>query len=154
MLVFRLAQSAHIRDLTGAGARLYGGRWNHRGTAVIYASETRSLATLEYLVHVPLPHMPADLSIASLEIPDDVPFEEVNPSDLPQDWRRFPAPSELAGWGTAWARSCRGLLLRVPSAVVDHECNVLLNPSHPDVSRVAIADVKLYSLDERLFGRR
>jgi len=154
MVVFRIARSAYVRDLSGAGARLYGGRWNHRGTGVIYASETRSLATLEYLVHVPLAHLPADLSLASLEIPDDVPLEEIGRSDLPEGWRRFPAPSELADLRTAWARSCRGLVLRVPSAVVEHEYNVLLNPSHPDISRVAFADVRPLSLDERLLSRR
>ncbi|MCI0493899.1 RES family NAD+ phosphorylase, partial [candidate division KSB1 bacterium] len=42
-----------MNDLTGTGARQYGGRWNHKGTGIIYTSESRSLAILEYLVHVP-----------------------------------------------------------------------------------------------------
>jgi RES domain-containing protein len=36
---------------SGEGARI-GGRWNSKGRAVVYASESISLAVLEQLVHV------------------------------------------------------------------------------------------------------
>ena len=150
MLVYRIARTEHIRDLTGTGARLYGGRWNHSGTALIYASETRSLATVEFLVHVSPPHAPTDLSMATIEIPDDLVPEEVAASSLPRNWRDFPAPLELAELGTSWARAHRNLLLRVPSAVVEHEYNILINPSHADMSRVALVKVESYTLDKRL----
>jgi RES domain-containing protein len=51
MIVYRIARANYIRDLSGIGSRLYGGRWNRKGTGIIYTSETRALATLEYLVH-------------------------------------------------------------------------------------------------------
>ncbi len=37
---------------TGEGARLYGGRWNSKGTAVVYAAGSAALAALELLVHL------------------------------------------------------------------------------------------------------
>jgi len=154
MLVYRIAGTRHIRDLTGIGARLYGGRWNHRGTALFYASESRSLATVEYLVHLSMPEVPAGLSIATLEIPDDIRSGEIRPSSLPKNWREHPAPAALAELGTRWARANRGLLLRVPSAVVEEEFNVLINPAHPDMARVAIVQVERYRMNSRLAASR
>ena len=150
MHVYRIASSRHIGDLSGEGARLHGGRWNHRGTAVIYTAETRSLATVELLVHVALPFVPTDLKIATIEIPDEAPPEEVDLSLLPPNWRAFPPPPELADLGTSWVRSGRSLLLRVPSAVVAHDYNILLNPAHPHMARVVVAEVEDLSLDRRL----
>lgn len=152
MLVYRISKTEHIADLTGTGARLYGGRWNHRGTAMIYTSETRALATVEYLVHVSLPGAPMDLSMTTVKIPDEIVAKEVLPSSLPQNWREYPGPPDLADLGTEWAHSRRGLLLRVPSAVVEHEYNILINPLHQNASLIVIVETEPCKLDERLFG--
>jgi RES domain-containing protein len=150
MLVYRIARSKHIKELSGEGARLHGGRWNHRGTAIIYTSASRSLATVELLVHVSLSFAPTDLKMATIEIPDEPAPEEVDVAALPPNWRGFPAPPELADLGTSWARSGRSLLLRVPSAVVEHEHNILINPAHPHIARVVLAEVEDFPLDRRL----
>jgi RES domain-containing protein len=150
MRVYRIASTRHIRDLSGTGARLYGGRWNRRGTALLYTSESRSLATVEILVHLSMPEVPAGLSIATLEIPDDIRADEIRPSSLPRDWREHPAPAALVDLGTKWARASRHLLLRVPSAVVEGEFNVLINPAHPDMPRVKVVRVERYRMNSRL----
>lgn len=150
MIVYRIAKSKYINDLTGTGARLYGGRWNQKGTGIIYTSETRALATVEFLVHVPLSMVPDNLQIASIEIPDDS-IHDIRVSDLPGNWKNFPAPVELAEMGTRWVLSNNTLLLRVPSAVVEHEYNILINPSHPSINQVTIASVENFKLDERFF---
>jgi RES domain-containing protein len=149
--VYRIARKDYAKDLTGLGAKLYGGRWNPRGTPLIYTSETRSLATLEFLVHASFPDVPRGLSIATIEIPDDLVPEEIKPSSLPRNWREHPAPSRLADIGTKWAKSNSGLLLRVPSAVVEQESNILINPLHPAIVRVILLQVEPYELDERLY---
>ena len=87
MRIFRIARSAHIDDMSGAGSRINGGRWNNRGTSVVYASESRALATAEYLVHVPKALVPKDLSIATIQIADNISIETVDPSALPSNWR-------------------------------------------------------------------
>jgi RES domain-containing protein len=153
MRTYRIAKADHVADLSGTGARLYGGRWNHRGTAMVYTSETRALATLEYLVHVSLPYAPTELSMATLEIPDEIGLEEVLSSSLPRNWREHPAIPKLADLGTEWARSRRGLMLRVPSAVVEHEYNVLINPLHPDARLVVVVETESCRLDDRLLKR-
>ena len=130
MKVFRIAKAGHINDLTGVGARIYGGRWNHKGTSVIYTSKNRSLATVEYLVHVPLSIVPTNLRIACLEIPNRITPKEISIPDLPPKWRYYPAPPESAELGTKWALANDSLLLRIPSAVVEDEYNILINPMH------------------------
>ena len=152
MLVYRIAKMKRIRDLSRIGARLHGGRWNRPGTAMLYTSETRALAMLEYLVHVPMPLAPTDLGIATIKISDDVSIQEIPISKLPKNWSAAPPPSRLADLGSAWANSNDSLVLRVPSAVVPAEHNILLNPMHRDISRVSIKKVGRCDFDRRLVG--
>ena len=150
MLVYRIAKTKYIHDLSGTGARVYGGRWSKKGIGIIYTSENRALATVEYLVHVPLSLVPGDIGIATLKLPDGITPKEISISGLPANWRDYPAPPELAEIGTRWALANDTLLLRVPSAVVKHECNILINPSHPDMKHVLISQTERYTLDARL----
>ena len=150
MIVYRIAKKKHIHDLSGAGARLYGGRWNHKGISIVYTSESRSLATVEYLVHVNLAIVPSGLTIASIKIPKRIITKQISTSDLPANWREFPAPSQLAEIGTKWALANETLLLRVPSAVIEHEFNILINPAHPDSKHVKITHVEDCRFDKRL----
>ncbi len=151
MKVFRISTTQNINDLSGTGARIYGGRWNHKGTCVIYTSESISLATVEYLVHIPLSIAPTNLSLATLQIPDEMIPKEIIMADLPENWREYPAPSKLAESGSNWARANESLLLRVPSVVVQYEFNILINPLHQDMKHVTILQVESYKADKRLF---
>ena len=150
MTLYRIAKKKYVDDLSGAGARIYGGRWNHKGIGMLYTSEGRALATVEYLVHVPLSIVPSDLSIAFIEIPDDIIPTQVSTAQLPANWRDYPAPPELAKIGTRWAIESRSLLLRVPSAVIAGEFNVLINPAHTDIRHVEITHIEDCRLDQRL----
>jgi RES domain-containing protein len=154
MRVFRIARRPFIADLSGEGARLYGGRWNPQGVGLVYTSESRSLATVESLVHLPLGLLPPDLALAEVEVPDDEPIESVDLALLPVGWNRFPAPVELAELGAAWVRRGTALGWRVPSAVVKGEWNLLLNPGHPGFRQVSLVLVEDYSFDRRLAGTR
>jgi RES domain-containing protein len=101
-VVYRIALARHARDLSGQGARLNGGRWNNKGAAIIYTSESRSLAAMEYLVHVSLPDVPAGLKIVSIGIPAAMNAKQVELADLPRNWHEYPPPFELADLGTKW----------------------------------------------------
>ena len=83
-------------------------------------------------------------------MPDDAPSETITEEMLPNNWRQRPAPVELEEIGTRWTEERRSLLLRVPSAVVKGDYNVLINPAHSDMEEVKIAAVEPYLLDERL----
>lgn len=150
MIVYRISKTRRISDLSGIGARLYGGRWNNKGIGIVYTSENRSLATVEYLVHVPISIIPGDLSIASIKIPNLIKPKDVLPSDLPNNWRDYPPPPELTKIGTKWALSNETLLLRVPSSIVENEFNLLINPQHPDMKRISISQIEKFEFDKRL----
>ena len=150
MQLFRIARTEFIRDLSGGGSRIYGGRWNRKGTALVYTSESRALAALEYLVHAPMALAPAGLSILRIDVPDDIRAKSIDGASLPRNWKAYPPPQALAGMGTRWALSNETLLLRVPSAVVEDECNVLINPSHPECKRIRPQRPERFALDQRL----
>ncbi len=154
MDVFRIAKKSYIADLTGEGARRYGGRWNRKGTSVLYAAESRSLAIVEYLVHLPIALAAADLCIARIHVPDDGGTEKLDIRKLPADWRAYPAPGVLADLGTAWAGKGVTLVLRVPSAVVTGEYNLLLNPGHRLFSKVKIREIESFEAMKRLYGNK
>ncbi len=149
MRVWRLCKRRHAA-LDGEGARRAGGRWNRRGTAVVYASESLSLAALELLVHCDPALLPDDLVAVAAEIPDALRVERVEEKTLPRNWRAYPAPESLARIGTDWAASMRSPVLAVPSAVVPRERNFLLNPSHPEFRRVRAGEAEPFSFDARL----
>ncbi len=153
MQAFRIAKTAQIRDLSGTGAMLYGGRWNQKNIPVVYTSENRALATVEYLVHIPLSIIPGGISMACLDIPDDMIPEQVSIAKLPKNWRAYPAPEELAQLGTEWALAGRSPLLRVPSVIVAGEFNLLINPKHPEITRVKIARIEKYNFNKRLLRK-
>ena len=152
MKVFRIAKTQYIHSLDGVGASLYGGRWNLKGTYMVYAAENRSLAALEFLVNLSVPWVPPDCSIIEIEIPNKL-VETLDLSQLPADWRSNPAPEALARLGSAWAHAMKSLALRVPSAVIPKEWNLLLNPLYPHFTqhiRVSIPEVFTY--DTRLIA--
>lgn len=152
MIVYRIAKNAYSRDLSGTGPRLYGGRWNPKGVSVVYTSETRSLAVLEFYVHLSRAVILPGLCLVSIKIPDRVSSKEITVADLPKDWRAYPAPPELAALGAKWIRSGESLLLCVPSAVMPPECNILINPAHPEMKNVQIIEIEKYILDKRLLS--
>lgn len=152
MLVYRIAAKKYINDLTGTGSRTSGGRWNTKGTGIVYTSENISLATVEFLVHLPMSMAPQGLMLATIHIPDDITPKKLKLDRLPKDWKEYPAPPALAEIGSGWALSNESLLLMVPSAVIDREFNVLINPGHPDMNRLSIKDVSEFMVDDRLIN--
>ncbi|MEX0769454.1 MAG: RES family NAD+ phosphorylase [Balneolaceae bacterium] len=150
MNLFRIAKEKYIHELTGEGARLFGGRWNQKGVAVLYTSPTVSLAAIEVLVNTPLAAMPDDLQLMVLSVPETIRSEQVKKKKLPENWRSYPPPDMLIEMGTKWITSNSSLLLKVPSAVIPMEWNVLINPNHPDFEKVKKKEVYDFSFDKRL----
>lgn len=135
--------------MSGDGARLFSGRWNEAGVAMVYCASSLALAAMEIFVHMDPSVAPDDLVAVEIAAPDDVAVEEVGLRLLPKRWRATEV--ETAEMGTAWARSGRTALLRVPSAVVEGEWNVLLNPAHAEFGRVTVTRVAPFHFDERMF---
>lgn len=155
MLLYRISKTKYAKDLSGEGARKAGGRWNVKGTPVIYASDSTALATLEALIHTPLNLAPKKMSITCFEIPDNIKIDFLLPAKLPKNWSRYPAPIELAEMGTRWAGKGNSAALRVPSSVTPggEGCNYILNPAHQDFSKIKIISVSPYKFDARVYKK-
>jgi RES domain-containing protein len=71
-------------------------------------------------------------------------------AELPADWNDVEPARASQELGTDWARSGRSLLLRVPSAVIPHEHNYLLNVEHLRFRDVSIDGPLPFHFDPRL----
>jgi len=149
MVVWRICSSRHTA-FDGEGARIHGGRWNRAGSAVVYTSESLSLAAMELLVHLDPRLLPSDLVCISAELPRDVKIQLVDAADLPANWRDYPAAEELKDVGSRWLSSGESAVLSVPSAVIPQERNYLLNPAHPGFRRIKASKPVPFRLDARL----
>lgn len=151
MRVWRLCRARHAGEpLAGRGGLAVSGRWHPRGLPVVYTSSSLSLAVLETLVNAGRESLPDDLVQIEIEVPDSLAAETVDPSLLTPSWRSYPAPAELPSFGGAWLRERRTPLLRVPSAVVPEEWNLLINPAHPHASRIEAVTLRRFGFDPRL----
>ena len=153
--VWRIATdtpSYEADDLTGAGAKATGGRWNSPGMAVVYTSRTRALACLETVVHLGAGGLPLNRHLVRVEIPDAVwaDAREETSATLPVGWDTEPAGRASIAFGSAWIHSGASALLIVPSVIVPEELNVLINPRHPDSARISAAKVRRWLYDPRL----
>lgn len=147
MTVYRLASRRYpVND--GAGASLYGGRWNHKGTPVIYTAASRALCALEVLANAE--ELADDYVVVPIDIPNDVPLTTVSVEMLPPDWDRGEPISYTRDLGTGWAKDLTSAVLAVPSAIVAREQNYILNPRHPNFSNIQFGAPERFYLDHRL----
>ena len=130
----------------GEGSYRYGNRWNHPGLRVVYLAEHLSLAALEVLVHT------QDVNLVAYQaIPVEYdPAWVESLEHLPADWRSNPASASTKDVGSAWAQRGSSLLLRVPSAVVPQEFNLVLNVSHADFGKLIFGVAEAFEFDPRL----
>lgn len=149
MILYRIAKCTYVNDLTGTGARLYGGRWNSIGKPMVYLASSRALAVLEVLVHLSPTMFPGGFCIAQIEVPDNS-FQSVEIKQLPVNWQDISPPTALKKVGDGFLKQQDKLLLKVPSAIVAEEYNYLLNPLHPEISKVKLIKQLPFNFDERL----
>jgi RES domain-containing protein len=147
MIVYRLTTGKFANDLSGTGAKIYGGRWNPTGLAVLYTSQFISLAILEILVRASRYTTPATYTLTEIEIPDNGIFQ-LSLKKLKKEWKQDLIYTQ--GIGEDFLSANQSLCLQVPSAIVQQENNLLLNPLHTDFKKVKIISTDLLELDKRL----
>jgi RES domain-containing protein len=133
---------------SGEGARLYGGRWNRVGQAVVYTAENRSLALLE--MRVQDEPLRANYLLLPFHLPVTVSLETLDGNVLPKDWRTHAGREVLQSLGGEWLRQLRSCVLAVPSSVMPAELNFLINPLHPDFKHITLGDPEMLETDMRL----
>lgn len=156
MILYRFSRKEHGGDLSGKGAELYGGRWNSKGTPVIYCSETRALAVAEVIAYTPPGFIPEGYVLNIIEAPEATStegdsFTSLEPKQLPEGWNRYPHRKETKHLGDALLKAREHLLIKVPSALITSEYNYLINPLHQDFNKVQLIEVLPFNFNERLF---
>jgi len=148
MQVFRIGSASYIQDISGTGAKLFGGRWNRKGLAMLYTAEHRSLAALELLVHLNRNELPEDLRLLSLQVPEksiiQISLEKRGNTGKGKPEKNF---KEL---GSEWILSNESLCLKVPSIIIKEEFNILINPNHQLFKKIEIEKVNEFIFDSRL----
>ena len=149
MIVYRISSEKYSKQLSSSGSA---NRWNLEGQFVIYTAQSRSLASLELIVHRAL--INPNLNYKVLEIDIDIPKSQIlaiRPHDLPQKWRKLESYNKLQEIGSKWYLQRKKLVLKIPSAVIPMEYNYVLNTKHELYdSRVKIIDKEDFFWNHRL----
>ena len=153
VVAWRIVKQKHAKDaFSGEGARRYGGRWNSKGTAVVYTAQSQSLAALEIMVHAEFPELLEHYVAIPVAIEESL-IDKVNVSKLPKDWRAYPASRAVRAFGDDWVASGASVVLQVPSVVIPSESNFLLNPAHRDFAKLEIGEATAFEFDPRFRGK-
>ncbi|MEI7734231.1 MAG: RES family NAD+ phosphorylase [Ferruginibacter sp.] len=150
MIVSRITNSQFKDDLSGNGAKLFGGRWNVQGLPALYTSEHISLCVLEMLVNISLPESRLNYHLIQLQVPDNAPLAIITSKKLKTNWQNDAAYTQFMG--AEFLKNKQSLILQIPSAVISEEHNYLLNPLHAQFNKVSIVKSFPFKFDKRLFN--
>ncbi len=150
MEVFRISSAKYAKTLSTSGAA---NRWNKFGQHVIYCSSSRSLASIELVVHRASIQPLGKYKVMVLHLPDSPKhYEEFQIKQLPKNWRSLGAYADLQKLGSKWYEEKKSLILKIPSVVVPQEYNYIINTSHKDFKpKIKLVTTEPYFWDTRLF---
>jgi RES domain-containing protein len=149
MIVYRFTHSRYKEDISGTGAKLFGGRWNEPGIAALYSSSSISLSLLEVLVNAHTLEELKALALMKLEIPKSVDLSIQKLPTLKKTWYK---DFEYTRWiGSEFLKAGDHLLLECPSAVINEEMNYLINPGHKEFKKLKLISSDNFKFDDRLF---
>lgn len=155
LTTYRICKTKYAATVfDGEGAYRFGGRWNSRGTRIVYTAGSLSLAALEMLVHLNDEEILFSYSFAAAEFDESLvlPIEEFQ--TLPKNCSASPPPLEIQRIGDEWVRSKASVVLRVPTSVLPVEFNYLINVQHSEFSKIRLSESQTFIFDERLYERK
>jgi len=149
LTAFRIGDPAGAYPIfDAAGSTFNPGRWNDPAHPVIYAAERYSTALLEKLVHGS-GLLPPNQHYVEITVPAGASYEVFQPAAHP-GWDL--ANGKISrDFGCVWLAQRRSLVLIAPSVVARLDNNILINPAHPEFTRITTGlHVPVY-WDDRLF---
>ena len=149
MIVYRITNSQFKDDISGNGAKIKGARWNLQGSSMLYTAENISLCILELLVHIGLQDIQNFYHLLAISIPDGAAVTEISIGKLKANW--LEDEDYTAFMGTEFLKNNANLVLKVPSAIIEEEHNLLINPYHADFKKIKIKKSKEFIFDQRLY---
>lgn len=156
MRLYRISPEIYLNDLRGLGASYQdGARWNQAGQPVIYFALSASVAMLEMANYLPSPRLvPKSYRLGIYELPDTVSVFDLPTEQRPDDWAEYPYPISTQSLGGDWLDKGEELALLVPSAAVSGglEKSAIINPRHPECSKIKLIDSTQELYNKRLFS--
>lgn len=149
MIVYRISNAIFSDDISGAGAKINGARWNTKGVPALYTSGFISLAVLEMLVNTNFKDYSIALDLMYISFPENQHISIIDPKNLKGNWKDDFEYTRFIG--DEFFSQKKSLVLKVPSSVIQEEHNYLLNPLHADFKKVKLFKTKSFWPDERLF---
>ena len=149
MRLWRITPRKYALDKSCAGAAQYGGRWNPIGMPALYCGTSVAITALEKFVHVGSSPLPP-LVLVAVDIPDEASIYAPDFTTLPGGWDALPTSASAQAFGGAWLASNADLALKIPSAILPEETNVVVNPRHPDYPAVKLTVVRPFTFDHRM----
>jgi len=141
------------QTLDGDGGRRYSARWHTAGAPIVDLAASPPGALLEILIHLELAETELPPSYTLLRI--SVPSRLRRPTLIVPDGQVWKSNVSLTRQiGDTWLRTGRSALARVPSAILPHTFNYLLNPRHKDAAQIRIMETIKAPFDPRLLTPR
>ena len=129
----------------------FDGRWHRRGVRIAYASDAPANALLEVIAHTEATsRLQNDYVLFEIRLDPDEHLLTVGPDLLPDDWRAVPWPASTQEIGTFWYDEQASVVLDVPSAVVPHQRNFVLNVVHSRFEELEINGPEPFEIDPGL----
>lgn len=147
MDVYRITLARWANQLTASGRAA---RWNSADRMVLYTASSRALACLENVVHRSGRGLQMDFRTMHIFVPDSLPITYIDLTELPANWADFEQYSICQMLGDRWYNAAETLVLSVPSAIIPHENNYLLNTRHPAFSQVQLRQTEPFQFDSRI----
>ena len=148
MILFRFSPKEFVNEINGEGAKQRGGRWNSVGLPVLYTSTAISLALLELFTYNASYEELKNNYLAKIEVPEILAANTTLIS-VKKNWLKDIGYTRYIG--DSFLSEKKSLLLKVPSAIIPDEYNVLINPLHKDISKIKIISASSFQFDNRLF---
>jgi RES domain-containing protein len=149
MRVYRITAAKYASKLSSSGAA---NRWNQEGEFVIYSAESRSLASLELVVHRSAikPRLKYKVLVIDIDVPK-AQVQKVKEIEMPKNWRSVNAYNVLQHIGSSWYTECKKLVFQIPSVIIPQEYNYIINTKHKLFDdKVNIVNKEDYFWDARL----
>jgi RES domain-containing protein len=146
MIVYRITKEVYSTSLKASG---YAARWNYNGSLVIYTAQSRSLACLENLVHRSGEGNNALFKVMLIQIPDNLPLEEIEENSMKKDWQKIENSSYCQSIGSNWLARQKTAILKIPSVIIKNEFNFILNPNHADFRKIKLIGAEDFIFDCR-----
>ena len=149
MIVWRIS---NYLDLSGQGGLKASARWHNAGAPIVYTTNSPASALLEVMVHLELSeleNLPDSYQLLQIQVPESIVIVEIQESSLGSHWREDLETTRTIG--DKWLMASDTALLAVPSAIVPHTQNYLINPIHRDTRKIKIHSHGSFPFDFRLF---